>query len=171
MTPSNTSNLASPEISGENLGMGVPEAVFMLTDSMLIFDHVRQSIVVVAHATIDAETDAKIAYSEATERIEALIDRLNQPLPASAMRRSGAPTHALSRADDANIDYTFVGSAAAMPAGWYTDGNRRGDRTSIRSEHVSRKLPEHGGSLQEGHLRRRDHSGGCIATSDPPHRG
>ena len=111
-----------PEISGENLGMGVPEAVFMLTDSMLIFDHVRQSIVVVAHATIDAETDAKIAYSEATERIEALIDRLNQPLPASAMRRSGAPTHALSRADDANIDYTFVGSAAAMPAGWYTDG-------------------------------------------------
>ncbi len=112
-----------PEISGENLGMGVPEAVFMLTDSMLIFDHVRQSIVVVAHATLDAETDEKIAYSEATERIEALIDRLNQPLPTSAMRRSGAPTHALSRADDANIDYTFVGSAAAMPAGWYTDGS------------------------------------------------
>ena len=37
--------------------MGVPEAMFMLTDSMLIFDHVRQSIIVVSHAAISADTD------------------------------------------------------------------------------------------------------------------
>ncbi len=111
------------EISDESSGMGVPEAVFMLTDSMLIFDHVRHSIIVVAHATIDDAIEPRKAHADAIARIEVLIDRLSEPLPNSAMRRSGAPTHAMSRADDANIDYSFVGSAAAMPAGWYTDGS------------------------------------------------
>ena len=111
-----------PEISDEDLGMGVPEAMFMLTDSMLIFDHVRHSIVVVAHAAISADTDVKEAYEVAGARIETLIDRLSEPLPVSAMRRSGSPAHAASRANDAEIDYSFVGSAAAMPSGWYTDG-------------------------------------------------
>ena len=98
--------------------MGVPEAMFMLTDSMLIFDHVRHSIVVVAHAAVSADTDVRGVYDGATARIETLIDRLSEPLPASAMRRSGSPAHAAARADDADIDYSFVGSAAAMPAGW-----------------------------------------------------
>ncbi len=108
-----------PEISEETSGMGVPEAVFMLTESMLIFDHVRHSIVVVAHARIEDQTDVRKSYSDAIGRIEMLIDRLSEPLPASARRRSGAPTHASSRADDLDIDYSFVGSAASMPAGWH----------------------------------------------------
>ncbi len=111
-----------PEISEETSGMGVPEAIFLLTDSMLIFDHVRHSIIVVAHAAIDGDTVPERAYSDAMQRIELLIDRLSEPLPASAMRRAGSSTQARSRADDADIDYSFVGSAAAMPAGWYTDG-------------------------------------------------
>ena len=107
-----------PEISEESSGMDVPESVFMLTDTMLIFDHVRQSIIVVAHARIEEETDVGNAYSAAIARIEALIDRLSEPVPTSAMRRSGAPTHPISRAGDVDIDYSFVGSAASTPAGW-----------------------------------------------------
>ena len=110
-----------PEISDEETGMGVPEAIFMLTDSMLIFDHVRHSIIVVAHVAISKDTDTKDAYDSATAKIESLIARLAEPLPASAMHRSAAPSRAASRADDADIDYSFVGSAASMPAGWYTD--------------------------------------------------
>ncbi len=110
-----------PEISEETLGMGIPEAVFMLTDSMLIFDHVRHTIIVVAHASVGSDTDPKSAYSSATERIEAIIDRLSGPLPDSALRRSGAPAQVAARADDADIDYSFIGSASAMPAGWYLD--------------------------------------------------
>ena len=110
-----------PEISDEDLGMGVPESIFMLTDSMLIFDHVRHSIIVVAHAAVSADADVRDAYDGATARIETLIGRLSEPLPASAMRRSGSPASSASRADDADIDYSFVGSAASMPAGWYTD--------------------------------------------------
>ncbi len=111
-----------PEISEEASGMDVPEAVFLLTDSMLIFDHVRQSILVVAHAAISNDTDPKNAYDAATHRIEELINRLSGPLPDSAMRRAGTPVHSVSRANDADIDYDFIGSAASMPSGWYTDG-------------------------------------------------
>ena len=110
-----------PEIADEESGMGVPEAIFMLTDSMLIFDHVRQSIIVVAHAAISADMDPSDAYDGAVQRIEVLIDRLSGPLPDAAMRRAGRPAHSTSRADDADIDYSFIGSAASMPAGWYTD--------------------------------------------------
>ncbi len=110
-----------PEISDETSGMGVPESVFMLTDSMLVFDHVRQSILVVAHAAVDDPDEAETAYEDGTRRIEELIDRLTSPLPDNALGRAGAPTQMPSRVSDADIDYTFVGSAAAMPGGWYND--------------------------------------------------
>ena len=44
----------------------MPEAMFMLTDSMLIFDHVRHSIVVVApRSRYPADTDPRDAYEGA----------------------------------------------------------------------------------------------------------
>ena len=117
-----------PEISDEATGVGVPEAVFMLTDSMLIFDHVRHSIIVVAHVRVEdggagaaVDSGRRAAYDAAAGRIEAMIARLQSPLPSSAMRRAGTATSAAARADDVDIDYSYIGSAAAMPAGWRAD--------------------------------------------------
>jgi anthranilate synthase component 1 len=64
--------------SPENDPVGVPESVFMMTTTFLIFDHVRHSIRVVSHAFLDG--DVKTAYEEAVERIDELIDRLDSPL-------------------------------------------------------------------------------------------
>lgn len=72
-----------PELEGQ--GVGVPEAVFMMTDGLLVFDHVKHSISVVAHARIDG--DVRGSYDAAVRRIEALIDRLDGPLPENARRR------------------------------------------------------------------------------------
>ncbi len=111
-----------PEISAEASGMGVPEAVFLLTDSMLIFDHVRHTIIVVAHASIDAgETEAESSYDRATERIESIIARLVQSLPEDARRRSGMPAHVAAGATSQEIDYSFIGSAASVPPGWFAE--------------------------------------------------
>lgn len=118
-----------PEISEEASGMGIPESVFMLTDSMVIFDHVRHSMIVVAHASIedDSETssiDAESidrAYENAVVHIESMIDRLSQPIPESAIRRSGGLPRILSRADESDIDYSYIGSAATVPSGWHVD--------------------------------------------------
>lgn len=58
--------------------LGVPESVFMMTTTFLIFDHVRHVIRVVSHAFLDG--DVETAYREAVERIDELVERLNAPL-------------------------------------------------------------------------------------------
>ena len=59
--------------------LGVPESLFMFTNTVLIFDHVTHKIKVLSHACIDG--DVEKAYGQAVARIENLIDRLNQSLP------------------------------------------------------------------------------------------
>ena len=60
--------------------LGVPESWLMFTDTLLVFDHVKHTIKVVAHVRLDGDIDA--AYAEATRRIEVLIERLGAPLGA-----------------------------------------------------------------------------------------
>ncbi len=58
--------------------LGVPQSLFMFTDTLLVFDHLRHDIKVVSHARVDG--DVERAYSEAVERIDRLVDRLSSPL-------------------------------------------------------------------------------------------
>ncbi len=74
--------------SPENDPVGVPESVFMMTTTFLIFDHVRRSIRVVSHAFLDG--DVETAYEEAIERIDELIDRLDSPLQPPPSSSNGA---------------------------------------------------------------------------------
>jgi len=60
----------------------LPDTVFLLTDTLVIFDHARQQILIVAHAADSENTgSATAAYEDAVERIEALIAQISQPLP------------------------------------------------------------------------------------------
>ena len=76
--------------------LGLPESIFMLTTTFLIFDHLRHSIRVVSHAHIDG--DVERAYSEAVERIEQIVARLEAPLarPASAAPATDVPKTAVA---------------------------------------------------------------------------
>jgi anthranilate synthase component 1 len=58
--------------------LGLPEAVFLLTDTLLVFDHVKHKIKVVSHAHLDS--DVERAYARATARIDRLVRRLGRPL-------------------------------------------------------------------------------------------
>ncbi|MCS7178147.1 MAG: anthranilate synthase component I [Anaerolineae bacterium] len=69
-------------------GLGLPDAVWLLVDDMVIFDHVRHRLLVVAHARVDG--NARSACAEAAERVERLIARLEQPMP-EAPRRPPTP--------------------------------------------------------------------------------
>lgn len=64
--------------------IGVPESVFMLTDTLLVFDHVKQSILVVSHVRIDK--DVEKSYKSAIQRIETLVDRLKAPLDHTSIK-------------------------------------------------------------------------------------
>ena len=66
--------LAAPEQDP----LGLPESVFMMTDTFVIFDHLLHKIRVVSHAHVGE--DVKRGYAEAVERIDETIARLASPL-------------------------------------------------------------------------------------------
>jgi anthranilate synthase component 1 len=59
--------------------LGLPESLFMFTDTILVFDHVKHTIRVVGHVRLDGDITA--AYQQAVERIDRLVERLGRPLP------------------------------------------------------------------------------------------
>ena len=69
----------------------VPESVFMFSDTILIFDHLRHDIKVVSHARLDG--DLPQAYAQAVARIDEVVNLLSQPLtlPPELRRPSPAP--------------------------------------------------------------------------------
>jgi anthranilate synthase component I len=69
-------DLPSPEADGLEL----PLALFMMTHTFLVFDHVTHRIKVVSHVRLDGDIDE--SYREAAAKIDELTNRLAQPLPA-----------------------------------------------------------------------------------------
>jgi anthranilate synthase component 1 len=64
--------------------LGLPEALFMFVDSLLVFDHVQHTIKVVAHCRLDGDVES--SYRQACWRIDELTRRLTQTLPAMPYR-------------------------------------------------------------------------------------
>ncbi len=58
-------------------GVDVPDMLFMVTDTLLIFDHRTRRLRILANAFI--EGDADTAYDIACEKIEALLEQLARP--------------------------------------------------------------------------------------------
>ena len=52
----------------------LPDCLFMIAETILIFDHVNHQIKVVANAHIDGDVDA--AYTDAVDRIEEIVEKL-----------------------------------------------------------------------------------------------
>ncbi len=75
----------------EGPGAPVPDMVFMITDTFLVFDHRLRRIRVLANALVEGDPDA--AYDIACEKIEALLERLARPalLPPLNVRQAQAP--------------------------------------------------------------------------------
>ena len=65
--------------------LGVPDSMFMLTDTIVIFDHMLQKIKVVSNALVDGPPEK--AYQQAIAKIEQLIARLRQPVPPRPARQ------------------------------------------------------------------------------------
>jgi len=67
--------------------LGLPEAVFCFSDTLLIFDHVRHTARLLTHADLAATAgDAERAHAEAQQRLDAMERRLQRATPRSAPR-------------------------------------------------------------------------------------
>ncbi|NDJ78273.1 MAG: anthranilate synthase component I [Chloroflexi bacterium] len=69
--------------------LNVPDAAFMLADTLVIFDHAKHQLIVLANAHNTGDPDA--AYDDAVRRIDTIIDVLSQPLPYLPTQEATAP--------------------------------------------------------------------------------
>ncbi|MDX9974924.1 MAG: anthranilate synthase component I [FCB group bacterium] len=76
--------------------LDLPDLYFMVTDTILIFDHVNNRLKIVSNAHVRGEADA--AYNEAIRKIDELENMLRKPLVVTTER-----VHAESEPDDSQI--------------------------------------------------------------------
>ena len=72
--------------------LDLPDALFLLVDTVVVFDHARHRLILLANAHIEEDGDVEAAYVDALQRIDRLAEKLLRPLPAVPTRRWGA-TH------------------------------------------------------------------------------
>ena len=60
---------------------GLPDLSFALFDRMVLFDHIRKTVLVVAHAHLGYGIDPKAAYDLAAGKVDELVARLAEPGP------------------------------------------------------------------------------------------
>jgi anthranilate synthase component 1 len=104
-----------PQIAANDLN--VPDACFLFTDTLLIFDHVRHRVKVLGAARVNE--DAAAAYDRVTDRIEALIARLRAPVGITPPRRQDGHLQIQSNMDQPTYeaavrkckDYIMAGDA------------------------------------------------------------
>jgi anthranilate synthase component 1 len=72
--------------------LGLPDAALGRFDDIVVFDHVLHQLKIVSHIAIDDAANLESEYDAATTRIEAIAERLRQPLDASIVgARSAVP--------------------------------------------------------------------------------
>ena len=64
---------------------GIPESVFMISDTVLAFDHIQKKIKVICNAHIDGSESPEKIYEKALKKIEDEIKRLRTPLSGKAL--------------------------------------------------------------------------------------
>ena len=63
--------------------LGLPDLHLLVTDTLVVFDHVQHRLLLFANAFVPAGGDPDAAYDDALARLEALEARLQRPLPPS----------------------------------------------------------------------------------------
>ncbi|HOE63424.1 MAG TPA: anthranilate synthase component I [Candidatus Sumerlaeota bacterium] len=69
--------------------LNLPDTFFMITDNIIIFDHVRHRILLLNNAHIRGNPEK--AYEEAIRQIELMHEKLRLPLPAAEIKREAQP--------------------------------------------------------------------------------
>ncbi len=129
--------------SGESseLSPGLPEALYMLTDTLVAFDHARGRLLIIANAHLDGDPAA--AYYDAINRIDRIADRLSKPLPSLIPRNSpgsSALTSNFTQADFEDIVRDAKDLIAAGDIFQVVLSQRLSRRTSAQPFHIYRAL-------------------------------
>ncbi|MHB8531900.1 MAG: anthranilate synthase component I family protein, partial [Solirubrobacteraceae bacterium] len=99
--------------------LGLPDMALMLTDTLVVFDHLKHTITILANANLDAEPDVERAHAAATATIAQVRDALAGPVPrpaAAASRelpefKSNMPRERFEAMVARIIEYIYAGDA------------------------------------------------------------
>jgi anthranilate synthase component I len=75
---------------GATSGSNLPEALYLLTDTLVAFDHARGRLLIIVNAHLNGDPEA--AYYDAIDRIDRIAARLSVPLPAPNTQHASAPS-------------------------------------------------------------------------------
>ncbi|HVQ60109.1 MAG TPA: anthranilate synthase component I [Solirubrobacterales bacterium] len=76
--------------------LGLPDMALMVTDAMLVFDHLNHELTILACAFADDEGGIDAAYEQAAETIAAMRERLRGAVPAPASPSLAEPPEFVS---------------------------------------------------------------------------
>lgn len=85
--------------------LGIPDMLFMITDTVVIFDHRYRRIKLVANVVTNDYADADKAYAEARRKIEDLIRRLEQPVHYKPVLADIEPPRGEARSNTTREEY------------------------------------------------------------------
>jgi anthranilate synthase component 1 len=99
--------------------IGLPDMALMVSDVLVVFDHMRHELTLMAYAFADPESDFDAAYAGAVRTLAELRERLRGPVPRPAASGDGKPvefTSNMTREEfEANvrrvIEYIHAGDA------------------------------------------------------------
>ncbi len=66
--------------------LGLPDLALMLSDALVIFDHLKHTVTILANADLLAEPDIELAYATAARTIEQIREVLAGPVPRPEAR-------------------------------------------------------------------------------------
>jgi anthranilate synthase component 1 len=101
--------------------IGVPDLALMMTDVLVVFDHLKHTVTVIANVYADDSEDLEAAYARAADTIAEVRGRLEGPVPRPAQRpaadrpvpefRSNMPREQFEAMVSRIIEYVYAGDA------------------------------------------------------------
>src|SRR5437763_118801 len=100
--------------------IGLPDMALMVSDLLVVFDHMRHELTLMSYAFVEGEDDLEAAYARAAGAIVAARDRLRGPVPRSPVMREPGEAPAfesnMSREQFEDnvrriVEYVFAGDA------------------------------------------------------------
>lgn len=124
----------------------IPEAAFMLADTLVVYDHAWQRILVIANAKVD-EGNLRVAYQQATARIDEVVTRLSAPIMQPTYTNNGVdyPTEFTSNVTQAEYEARVERAKEYIMAGDIFQ--------VVPSQRLSKRTPAHPFAIYR-HLRR-----------------
>jgi anthranilate synthase component 1 len=88
--------------------LGIPDALFMLADTLLVFDHRLRRLQIIANAFLDEHPNPAEAYAAASGRIATIIEILNRPLHVPALNGLAQATEAPAVSNTTQEEYEQI---------------------------------------------------------------